>query len=359
MREAERALNREDLQKALARQQQALNELNRMQQDLRMAATDNTREMIEDLAEQFDQFREQEQQLGRTIDEAAQQARLSGGQADEETLERLEANRENMLDNLDRLMEQSEAVQERLQQDDQALATALRNMIQQARREHLEENMLNSRDALEQGWLDYAQRLEEEIQATLERMETHRRAFENTLPITEEEQLARSLEDLRALTQQLEALQAQAERMQQQQGGQQGQQQEGQQQGQGQGSDRQGRADDARMQRQMERAQETLERLQRDFANNPAMQQQLNRIQNNLTRADHTGVLLDEESAKDFFNERVYDPLSQLEMDLARQLDLIEMEKKLYGSRKGDVPPEYRELVEKYYESLSKSKDQR
>ena len=108
------------------------------------------------------------------------------------------------------------------------------------------------------------------------------------------------------------------------------------------------------MQRQMERAQETLERLQRDFANNPAMQQQLNRIQNNLTRADHTGVLIDEESAKDFFNERVYDPLSQLEMDLARQLDLIAMEKKLYGSRKGDVPPEYRELVEKYYESLSK-----
>ena len=263
---------------------------------------------------------------------------------------------------------------QRVQQDDQALATALRNMTQQARREHLEENMLNSRDALEQGWLDYAQRLEEEIQATLERMETHRRAFENTLPITEEEHLARSLEDLRALTQQLEELQAQAERMQQdgqqgrqqegrqqegqQQEGQQQGQQEGQQQGQGQQGQGQGRADAARMQRQMERAQQTLERLQRDFADNPAMQQQLNRIQNNLTRADHTGVLLDEESAKDFFNERVYDPLSQLEMDLARQLDLIAMEKKLYGSRKGDVPPEYRELVEKYYESLSKSKDQ-
>jgi hypothetical protein len=34
------------------------------------------------------------------------------------------------------------------------------------------------------------------------------------------------------------------------------------------------------------------------------------------------------------------------------------MEKKLYGSRPADVPPEYRELVEKYYESLSKSQEQ-
>lgn len=371
MREAERALRREDLQQTLTRQQQALNELQRLEQELRMAATDDTREMLEDLAEQFDQFRDQEQQLDRDIDKAAEDARLRGGQADEATSERLEANRQNMLDNLDRLMDQAEAVEERVRQEDQELATALRNMIQQARREGLEENMLNSRDALEQGWLDYAQRLEEEIETTLEGMEAQRRAFENTLPVTEEEELAQSLDDLRALTRQLEDLQAQAERMQQQQGRQQGQQQQGQQEGQqqegqqqsqqqGQGSpnDRQGRADAARMQRQLDRAQETLDRLQQDFANNPAMQRELNRLQNNLTRADHTGVLLDEESAKDFFNERVYDPLSQLEMDLARQLDLIAMEKKLYGSRTGDVPPEYRELVEKYYESLSKSGDQ-
>jgi hypothetical protein len=31
------------------------------------------------------------------------------------------------------------------------------------------------------------------------------------------------------------------------------------------------------------------------------------------------------------------------------------MEKKLYGSRKADVPAEYRFLVEKYYEGLAKS----
>ncbi|MFQ5571216.1 MAG: DUF4175 family protein [Rhodothermales bacterium] len=358
MREAEQALRRNDPQRAMARQQQALNELQRLEQEMRLSSTDNSREMIEDLAQQFDQFRDQERQLGRDIEEAAEEARLRQGRTDQETVDRLQQKRQQMLDNLERLMDQAEAVQERIQQDDPELARTVRNILQQVRRERLEENMRNSEEAIEEGWLDYAERMEDEILATIERLETQRRAFEQSLPLTDEEQLTRSLEEIRNLMRQFEQMQNQAQAGQQGNPNEQQNQQQGQQQGRaGSPSDRQARADAARMQRQLERAQETLERLQRDLGNNPAAQNQIRRLQNLMNRADNTGILLEGDAAKAFFNDRVYDPLSQLELEVARQLDLIEMEKKLYGGRKTDVPAEYRDLVEKYYESLAKTRE--
>ena len=77
----------------------------------------------------------------------------------------------------------------------------------------------------------------------------------------------------------------------------------------------------------------------------------------NITDASNTGVLLDEESAKSFFTENKFKPFSDLESALARQLDTIEMEKKLFGARNAEVPDEYRDTVDRYYESLSKSND--
>ncbi len=343
MREAERALRRDEVQKALTRQQQALNELRQLQRDLQLAANDNTRGAVEDLARQFDQFRDQERRLGDDLARAERDARARGGQADEQTLGRLQQQRQQTIDNLEQLESQARAVQERIRQEDPELATAIRNMLQQMQRERLEEKMLNSEDAIEQGWLDYAERLEEEILAALDKLETQRRAFERSLPVAEEEHLARALEDVRDLMRQLQEMQARAQ---------------GQQSGQsGQNADREARAEAARAQRQMERARENLERLQRGLGGNPTAQRQLRQIESFLNRADHTGVMLEGEAAKAFFNDRVFDPLAQLEMEIARQLDLIAMEKKLYGGRDADVPSEYRDLVEKYYEALAKTRN--
>ncbi len=356
MREAEQALRRGDVQKAQARQQQALNELQQLQRDLQLAANDNARGAVEDLAQQFDQFRDQERQLADDLQRAEADAR--DGQPDQKTLDGLRQKRQQMIDNLEQLDAQAQAVQERIRQDDPELATAIRNMLQQARRERLEANMLNSEDAIEQGWLDYANRLEDEIQTALEKMETQRRAFDRSLPVGEEEQLARALEDVRDLMRQLEDVQRRAAGQQGRPATQPDDPRQGQEQGQGQGqpSDRAARAEAARTQRQMEQARENLERLQRDLAGNATAQRQLRQVESFLTRADHTGVLLQGDAAKAFFNERVFDPLAQLEMEIARQLDLIEMEKKLYGGRSPDVPAEYRDLVEQYYEALAKTK---
>jgi len=69
-----------------------------------------------------------------------------------------------------------------------------------------------------------------------------------------------------------------------------------------------------------------------------------------------TGELLDE-AAKEHFKKNIFDPLSQLEMQLLKRLDAIELEKKLYGMRKAEVPPEYKRMVDKYFESISKKNE--
>lgn len=347
MRQAEQALREGDPQQAMARQQQALNELERLQQDLRLGSG-NTREMLDELARNFEQVRNQERQLGRDIQRANEQAEARGGVADTEELRRLQQNRQNVMDNLEDLERQAEALEARARAEDRDLASAARNLVQQMRREELEQEMEDSREALEKGWLDYAARLEEEIQAGMERMETQMRELAGRLPQTDDEKVARSLQDLRDLMQQMEAIREQQERMAQNR-------QEGPSGGQA-GNSQQGRADAARLRRQMDQARETLGRLQQELGGNQQAQRAFAALSNYLGRADHTGVRLEGDAAKAFFDQRIFTPLTQLELELSRQVDALALERKLYNARRGDAPSEYRELVDKYYEALAKQR---
>lgn len=375
MREAERSLRNGDDQQAAAQQQQALNELDQLQQDMRMAGADNKRELLDEFARDFEAMREQEERLGSDIASAFKKAQETG-RIDQEELQNLRENRESMRNNLDRLKRQAESLEAGIREEDPEAATTLRNMMQQMRRDDLEKNMDDSQSALERGWIDFAERIQDAIDESLRGLTTQARELQENLPQTDEDQLRRALADLQDIRERMEEAQERA--------GQQGQQsqnpQQSQQQGQQPGQDSQGqqsqnpegqagqqggaRGQAARMQQQARQAQQTLERLQEQLGGEEGdgeMQRSLQRAEQSLRRvadASFTGILIDEESAKDFFNENVYDPLSDLEMLLSRQLDTIAMEKKLYGSRNADVPDEYRDAVDRYYESLSKSRNE-
>ena len=84
-------------------------------------------------------------------------------------------------------------------------------------------------------------------------------------------------------------------------------------------------------------------------------QNALDSIRNDMAKLHNTGVLLDE-AAQEYFKQKVYNPLSKLEYQLVQKLDEVEMEKKLHSVRKAEIPPQYRKIVEKYYETISKSK---
>ncbi|MDX1547754.1 MAG: DUF4175 family protein [Rhodothermales bacterium] len=356
MRRAEQALRRGDADEALRRQQQALNRIEDLQRDLQLTSADGARRQAEALAEQFEQLRRQEQQLADDLERTAEDARQRGGTPDRAALDRLQQQRAQARAALRALDDGAAALEERLRADDPEAAMALREARKQMQRDRLSETMDASGQALDQGWMDRAERLEKDILRALDNLETMRQAFDQSLPAAEDEQLARALDEIRDLQREMEALQQQTSQAERPgQGEQQGQQPGGEQQGgQAAGQGGQDRAEAARRQRQLQNAQQRLERLQRELGGNPALQRPLQQLQNNLARADHTGILLDEAAAKQYFDRNIFTPLSQLETELARRLDLVELEKKLFGGRRGDVPAEYRVLVEKYYEALSK-----
>ena len=162
MREADRALRNGDEQAAAAHQQQALNELDQIQRELQVAGAETTREMLDDLSREFDDLREQEEQLGEDIRETYQEALNNNGRLRRSDLEELEEKRGNMLSKLQQFERQAEAVERATRGEDPEVASDVRNMLQQMKRDELEQQMKDSEKALQNGWLDYAERKEEE-----------------------------------------------------------------------------------------------------------------------------------------------------------------------------------------------------
>ena len=423
MEKAERSLRQGDVDEAMTHQRRALDELEQLQDQLTLESADDAREKVRRLAEQFDDFRTQEKRLEEDIERTAQQVREDEARGqrgvDRRTANELSTKRERMIERLDDLRENAEGVEKSIRDDDPALAGAIRNMLQQMRREGLEKNMDDSREALRQGWIDYADRKEDMIMETIDALDDQRRAFDGTLPVSDEERLTRSMQDMRELREQIAKIEqesriargeegdktapgrkdqrGQGERSRQGQDGRQGEQgqqaqqgeqgeqgrqgrqgqqgeqgrqgrqgQQGEQARQGQqgqqgsggqaGGDRsrEARAAQARLEREVERARQTLDRLEQNLGPNGEGREQVEALRSFLSRADNTGVRLEGDAARDFFNDRAFTPLTQLEEGVVRRLDLAQLEKKLYGTQRSDVPLEYQELVDKYYESLAK-----
>ena len=334
MREAEQALREGDAQRAQARQQQALNDLDRLARDMRRSAQDDGRESLEEMREAYEELREQEQRLARGLDRAAEAAEARNGRVDRNDLDDLLARREAARGALERLESEAAALSER-QSSDQELDAAARGLRQSMQREGLDEQMRASKEAIRRGWLDNARRRQEAIAQALERLEEPVRTLQEQLPMTDEERIARSLEALRELEDELRALEQEARGPS----------------AETTSEDRSARADAAQRQARLNRAREQLRRLREDLGGVPA----LNALHGALGRAEHEGVSLTGEEADAFFDQEVFAPLSQLEELITGELDRLAMQRKLYGSRPGDVPPEYRDIVEKYYEALSKS----
>jgi len=367
MRQAEQEMKNGNIQQSMSKQNQALNELNKLQQDMRMSLTDNAREMLDNFTNNFEQFKEQENQLAEDIRETYDETQKNRGKVPDETnLKRLAENRENMIDNLESLENQASIIEKQTLQENPQTSTDMRNIQNTIKREDLERKMEESKVFLQNRWLTYARILEDNIQYSIEMLENQIRELEGGLPITEEERLSQSLEDTREMLRRFEEITAQTQQNQQQQrdsqqntNSREQQQSQGreqmqdQQQG-GRGGGERERNNTARMQRLLEQFQQMIDRVERDYMDDSGMRHTLEGARHTAA-PDITGELLDE-AADEFFKKNIYDPLSQIEMQLLERLDAIELEKKLYGMRKAEVPPEYKRLVDKYFESISKKK---
>lgn len=338
LKEAEQEMKDENLQQSIASQNQALRELDELQERLRSSLSDNTRDILDDLAETFEELREREKKLAREIEKAEEMSYERRKSLD---LEAMVEERAAQIDALEKLEEQTATAEAQSRQEHPEVASALRNLQNAINREKLSTQMNESKHLLERGWIDYAARIEEEIEFTLDDLSDEIRALGAGLPQTEEERLSDSLEETRDM------LERMADAMPEENG-------EGQPPS-GNNETPPGenpRSDAARMNRLQQQTSEMLERMQQQFNDDPAMQRALTNAGEPMNQS-FKGTLLGE-SARKYFQNSLYDPLSQLEKYMQKRLDDIETQKKLYGLRKAEVPREYQKMVDKYFEAISK-----
>ncbi len=401
MRQAEESIKNEDFQDAMSKQQQAMNDLTRMEQELSATSTENLRESVEDLTNDFNEMKEKERQLGNDIKKTYEDTRqITTQRPDEKDLKRLSNKRKEIIENLEKLEDAAAIIEQNNRRENPKVSNDIRNFQKVLEEENLEQKMEESERAIDNGWLNYANFIEEEIKSGMQKLENRLRNLESELPMAEEEKLGRNLEDAQELLTKLEEIQRlipgsdqqqaerepqsqqregeqsrnqQSEQQSQQQQNRQQNQQSGQSQGRQQSQQQQSgqqqnnqnqqnqnpqggsQGNPSDLQRQITQARQMLQRMMRENRNNQEMQRALTNSYTSLGRLSFKGVLIDE-AAAEFFNENVYNPVSRLEEQLLKSLDDLQMDKKLYGSRKADVPPKYKRLVDKYYESLSKTK---
>ncbi len=412
MRQAEQDLKNNNVQEAMAKQRQALNDLNRLQQDMKFSLNDDTRGMLEDFTENFDQMKEREQRFAQDIRDAFDEAQRNNGIISDETdLNQLAENRASIIEQLKTLERQAQSIEKQTVQENPDVSTNMRNIQNTIKRENLERKMEDSKALVQNGWLSYSLLNEDTIQYSIEMLEEQIRQIEGGLPVTEEERLSRSLEDTRELLRRFEDIMAQSRQnnqenetsqnrdQQAQVGGQpneqnaqsdqnrqqesserqqpSNQEQRGQTGGQRneenaqsdqtrqqisssqQQSDRQqggggldtDRNNLIRMQSTVDQFRQMLERMERDYAEDPQMRNSIESAYHSAY-AQITGELLGE-NAENHFRENIFEPLSQIEKQLLKRLDELELEKKLYGIRKSEVPPEYKAMVDRYFESIA------
>lgn len=363
MRDAERQLREGNVDQARTSQQQALNDLERIARDMQMTSADGQRQMVDEMEEAFEAIRNQERRLEQEINRATEQAQ--NGRIDPQALERMAEQRSAIRQQMDRLQQRAEALARGNEPD---LAGAARDLQREMRRQAIDEQMEDSEDALRRGWLDNARRRQEAISRSLDDLEQPVRALDGQLPVSDEQDLTRTIEELRDLERELRALEQLAtggdqpatDSPESPQPGSQESQSSGQasaeQPGTAGGNGQAGRADRAeatRREARMNRIREQLSRLEEQLQEG-GMARPLAGIRRALSRAENPNDPISKDEAASFFNDEVFAPLSQLEEALLRELDAMAIERKLRAVRPDDVPPEYRDLVERYYETLSR-----
>ncbi|UCC81487.1 MAG: hypothetical protein JSW46_10740 [Gemmatimonadota bacterium] len=324
---------------------------------------------VEDALRRAERLAEEQQQVIEDVE------RLAEGGNQSARLRRLMERKEEMAEetaeleaDLDRLARESRSEQRDASRRLREAANAIRD-------DKLEDKIRYSRGVVQQRSPEYARNFEEEIAGDIEELRERIETARDAIGESDEQRLARTLDEARDLTRSLESLE---ERVQQQaegaqQGEASGQQQGGQQQG-AQGQSEQGRSrgeqrfnessadgfpgftpgDVRQFRREFRERRAEAERLQESLEAQGIDAGELEAVIDRLGRLESSRVWGDPKGLAELQAE-VIQGLKEFEYVLRRQLGGGD-ERELLLTGSDDVPPGYRELVEEYYKALAEGK---
>lgn len=361
--------------------------LDRLEEARRLLEQDNNSRIRQSLEQSADRARRLAQEQRQVAQDAA-----AMNPTDAAARRRLEQTKDRMAGEVQALENDLERAARDARSDQREAARKVQQAVNDLRERRVREKIEYSKGLL--GSPQASRQFEENITANLDELGQQLSQAAEAVGESQGERTERALDRARALAQGLESLAERAREAQGQQGGQgqQGEQQRGQPGKQGEqrggqpngqpggqpnGVPRQGAQPEgnqseetsgdaqpgmpgARMQgsdsrqlgRELRERRMDAELLRRDLEQEGVDVGELDRILSRLKALEGRGGLGSDRQAVELLQSQVVEGLKEFEFALRRQLTGSE-DRRPRSGRQGEVPPEYRELVDKYYESLS------
>ena len=347
MQQEEPQLSAAKGQKAEERLQEAIEQLEKVAAEYTDVALDRASQQLQELTEAQSDVQQQTQEL-RSRSEQSEMRPEDFRKASELANQQRELQR-----NLEGLERTLRNIQEQLAPDNPEASQNVADATRRLAEEQTTGDMATAQRALQWRSFRAADQNQQDVLDTLEQTQSDLQQARANMAATEEEQLEAALEQLQQARERMQDIQRELQAM------------EGQEQTEEQQRRREQLAEQQQqIQEQMQRAQEAM---QRQSGNQPGSDEPADQ---EVSRAGGTESdreidrlwlgMLDTmdyrpgSRSNPFPNyERVIRDLDKLETALEERLNTLQEKKRLAQVVREDVPPEYRRLVDNYYESLS------
>jgi hypothetical protein len=363
-------LRRENLANAGAEGNRALDRLRRLEEQLQQRRSDSLRDNLSQLREEFQQLAESQKQLS---DDLQRQGNSAAGaeqrrqwQERQQELQRRANNAREDLQNAQQTArraagEEAMPGQEKSAREKQELSQELRKLSQEFDQRRILERMQQAGESIQQERLNDATRAQREAAQNLQKLEQQLGESLSQLAEAPEEKLDLALQETQRLRHELEeSLRQRAEaKPGEQPSGQQNQNSNFDPDGAPSGNKPSAeKLSPEEMNWWSERAWQgmrNLEKLDSFLRADTAMADDYTRLMQNyrgVVRTFRGGDPLKREQIE----KQLIDPLRRFEAELATRLAVLQHQQNILTVRDEPVPPQYREMVDKYFEMLSKKR---
>jgi len=363
-------LRRENLANAGAEGNRALDRLRRLEEQLQQQRSSSLRENLTQLRDDVQRLAEAQSQLS---DELQRQGSASGaeqkqqwGERQQELQRRADRAREDLEKTRQAAANSSNEEQPEKAREKRQLAQDLRKLAQEFDQRRISERMLEAGDAIQQEKFDEAGRAQREAAQNLKRLEAKLGESLSQLAEAPEEKLDAALQETQRLRRDLEESwreRSESNSSEQQQGENRSGQQNQNPQFAPNGSPSDVTPSDQRLRpeemnwwsEQAWQGIRDLEKLNQFIRADSALADDYARLMQSyrgVVRTFRGGDPL----RRDQIEKQLLDPLRRFEAELATRLAVLQNQQQMLTARDEPVPAQYREMVDKYFEMLSKKR---
>ncbi len=364
MRQASQGMQQQQPQMSAAKGQKAEERVEEAIEQLERAAAEFTDNALERANQQLQQLTAEQSDVQQQTQEIRERSQQSGMRPEDYQQASELANEQRQLQrDLESLEENLSDLQEQLSQENPEAAQNVSDASRRLAEEQTSEDMATAQRALQWRSLLSADLNQQEVLETLEQAQADLQQARANMANTEEEQLEAALEQLQNFEEQMQDIQRELQAME-------GQEQTEEQQQREQQLEEQQQQLRERMEQAQQAMQNAQEGQQPEQEGQQPGQDGQGENENDLARGGAESnqeikelwlEMLDSmqppsgNRTRRFPNyEFAIRDLRKLEAALEERLNMLQEKKQLTQVAKEDVPPEYRRLVDNYYESLAK-----